>query len=499
MDWEAFYNSFRQPDFIPGYEIEHRLGGGAFGEVYKARKQSIGKSYAIKFLKIDDGAQKDAIERELEQVRHFAAIDHPNLVTIEDMGTVLDVPYLVMGYAGELTLGRRQKRGDLSREQALSFFIQTCRGVLALHDRRLVHFDLKPGNVFLHGDVARVGDYGLSKLMTDGRMTLSFGRGTPHYMAPEMVKGRADHRADIYSLGVMLFESVAGRVPYEIKSSVGIVLRQDDTPPEFPDDYPADLRIVTERCLRLDPEDRYDDVAALLEALGQTARRGDSIRLDQVQDEARPLSLPERAFAGGVGATAGVADPAGAAKPGEIRQTAAELTRGAVEVARGVWDGLRTVKGSSSTVALEAEAARRTGDGATPENESSSTVSTAGVGRGLNTEQEPRHAGSSDGPLPGAEATPTPAANAGTIPVPPQASGGPIGTLFSTVGLAAEVFFSLVRGVFSTMVGFVWKRHRRIVHSDSTLVSKGLRLGGFYFLLLIGLSILLNIFVQATS
>jgi serine/threonine-protein kinase len=87
--------------------------------------------------------------------------------------------------------------------------------VLALHDRRLVHFDLKPSNVFLKGDVARVGDYGLSKMMTDGRSTLSFGRGTPQYMAPEMLKNRADHRADLYSLGVMLYECLTAKIPYE--------------------------------------------------------------------------------------------------------------------------------------------------------------------------------------------------------------------------------------------------------------------------------------------
>src|SRR5215510_5603388 len=107
MDWEAFYNRFREPNFIPGYEIQNRLGGGAFGEVYKARKHSIGKAYAIKFLKIDDDAQRD----ELEQVRHFAGIDHANLVTIEDMGTVTGVPYLIMGFAGEDTLARRLKQG----------------------------------------------------------------------------------------------------------------------------------------------------------------------------------------------------------------------------------------------------------------------------------------------------------------------------------------------------------------------------------------------------
>ena len=90
LDWEAFYQNFRKPGFIPGYEIQNRLGGGAFGDVYKARKLTIGKAYAIKFLKVEDQAHQAGIERELESVRHFAAIDHPNLVTIEDLGTVLD-------------------------------------------------------------------------------------------------------------------------------------------------------------------------------------------------------------------------------------------------------------------------------------------------------------------------------------------------------------------------------------------------------------------------
>ncbi|MCA8972899.1 MAG: serine/threonine protein kinase, partial [Planctomycetes bacterium] len=205
MDWEVFYNRFREPDFVPGYEIQNRLGGGAFGEVYKARKHSIGKAYAIKFLKIDDEAQRAAIERELEQVRHFAVIDHPNLVSIEDLGSVLGVPYVVMGYAGEDTLARRLRESRMTREQALAIFVQTCRGVLALHDRRLVHFDIKPGNVFLKGDVARVGDYGLSKLVTHSRGSLSMGRGTPYYMAPEMLQRRGDQRSDVYSLGVVLY------------------------------------------------------------------------------------------------------------------------------------------------------------------------------------------------------------------------------------------------------------------------------------------------------
>ena len=120
-------------------------------------------------------------------------------MTIEDLGVAMDVPYLIMGYAGEETLARRFKRGDLGPEEALRVFVQASRGVLALHERSIVHFDLKPSNVFLRGESARVGDYGLSKLLDSGRMTLSVGRGTPQYMAPEILRGRADHRADIYS------------------------------------------------------------------------------------------------------------------------------------------------------------------------------------------------------------------------------------------------------------------------------------------------------------
>ena len=221
VDWESFYSAFRKPGFIPGYEIQNHLGGGAFGEVYKARKTSIGKPYAIKFLKLDEETNRDAIDRELDQVRLFASIDHPNLVTMEDMGVVMEVPYLIMGYAGEQTLARRMKSGDLDPATAMRYFIQACRGVLALHDRRLAHFDLKPGNVFIKGDVARVGDYGLAKLLSEGRQTLSFGRGTPHYMAPEMLKNRADHRADLYSLGVILFESLAGRLPFGSDNRLG--------------------------------------------------------------------------------------------------------------------------------------------------------------------------------------------------------------------------------------------------------------------------------------
>lgn len=483
MDWETFYNNFRQPNFVAGYEIQNRLGGGAFGEVYKARKHSIGKPYAIKFLKVDDSAQRDVVQRELEQVRHFAAIDHPNLVTIEDMGLVLDVPYLVMGYAGEQTLAKRMARGDLDRRTALSYFVQACRGVLALHDRRLVHFDLKPGNIFIHGDVARVGDYGLSKLMTEGRLTLSFGRGTPHYMAPEMLRGRADHRSDIYSLGVILYESIAGKVPFEAESSSGIVIRSEERGPEFPDDFPTDLRKVAECCLRVDAADRYENVADLLEALGQSARRGDSIRIDHLPagtpaslaartaDPARePLRLPDSPFVPHPDAETPTARQELAQGADELRSTAAEFARGAVEVARGVWDGLKTPRGADSSP-LEPEPGPRPerapeGSGDLPASGASAAELPPVVGSG------PRPVFAS-------------AAAGGTIPVPPRGSGGIFGALKAAVVLAVEVFLALMRGLFRWLKGGFALARGRVHTQNSSLLWKIVRLAAFFLFLAI--------------
>ncbi len=444
-DWESFYNCFRKPSFIPGYEIQNRLGGGAFGDVYKARKQSIGKAYAIKVLKIEDEAQREAVERELEAVRHFAAIDHPNLVTIEDLGTVMGVPYLIMGYAGEDTLARRLKAGALDRDTAMLFFVQVCRGVLALHDRRLVHFDLKPSNVFLKGDVARVGDYGLSKLLTDGRMTLSFGRGTPQYMAPEILKNRADHRADIYSLGVILYEALASRLPFADDVQGGLVLREEDRPPGFPEGFPARLRPPIERCLRLGPESRYATVGELLEDLGQTARQGDSVRLDW-DAAARASSAPSN---GGTTVAPGVA----AAEPQEVRSTASDLARGAAAVARGMWDGIRGVEevGAEASAPGPAELVPLVGPRGAGTTLADAREDARARARDVIAALPARRAGDAfalvyDAPTPESPALDLSPMGA-TIPVPPRVEGGLVGTFVATAVIALEVLASLLAGL----------------------------------------------------
>lgn len=288
IDWESFYRDYRKPGYVPGYEVVNKLGGGVFGMVYKARKESIGKDYAIKFLKVDDEVVRDAVVRELESVRFFAQVDHPNLVSIEDKGEVDGIPYIIMSYAGDDTLRKRLDGGRFTRDEALRYFIQAARGVQALHERSLVHFDLKPANIFLKGDIARVGDYGLSKLVTESRNSLSFGRGTPYYMAPEMLQRRGDQQSDIYSLGVILYECLTGDVPFKGDSEWEVLKKHETAPVSFPAGMGDTERRVIARCLAKLPDERFSSVAELLHALDAPASLGESLVLPPLRPAPSP-------------------------------------------------------------------------------------------------------------------------------------------------------------------------------------------------------------------
>jgi hypothetical protein len=271
---------------VPGYTITHKLGGGAFGIVFRAQKQSIGKDYAIKFLKLEDGEVARAVMLELEQVQHFAQVDHPNLVAIEDKGVASGIPYVVMGYAGSTTLRDRLPCKPEERPELLGLFLQACRGVQALHDRSLVHFDLKPGNVFLKGSVARVGDYGLSRLLTHSQASLTMGRGTPYYMAPELLRRKGDWRSDLYALGVMLYEILAGDVPFTGDNEWEVLKKHEQQPPRIPPELPANQRMALHRALAKDPEERLQSVGELMELLGASVSAGEAL------SEVRPAEPP---------------------------------------------------------------------------------------------------------------------------------------------------------------------------------------------------------------
>ena len=264
MDWEGFFRRFREPGFVPGFQIENKLGGGVFGEVYRARKLSIGKPYAIKFLKLADEGARDDLFRELQQVEHFAQVDHPHLVSIEDKGEVLGIPYIVMNFAGDETLKVRLSSAPLPPADAGTLFRQILDGVGALHERSIIHFDLKPANIFLKGDVARVGDYGLSKLVTESARTLSMGRGTPAYMAPEMLHRKGDARSDVYSLGAIFYEMLSGDPPFRGDSEWEVLKKHETAPVVYSDRVPTQWRPFLDRALAKDPDARFPDAGSML-------------------------------------------------------------------------------------------------------------------------------------------------------------------------------------------------------------------------------------------
>lgn len=324
VDWESFYRNYRKPGYLPGFEIVNKLGGGMFGLVFKARKESIGKDYAVKFLKVDDDTVRDAVLREIENVSFFAQIDHPNLVSIEDRGSVDGIPYLIMSYAGEETLQKRLQHGGMSRQEALHIFAQAARGVQALHDHSLVHFDLKPANIFLKGDVARVGDYGLSKLVSASRNSLSFGRGTPYYMAPELLQRRGDARSDVYSLGIVLYECLYGTVPFRGDSEWEVLRKHETAAPEFPaDSLPGDREIIA-RCLAKRPEDRFQSAAELLRALQAPVALGESLWLRSPPVPPGPVAGEPAGVRPGVGTGAPPWGDDALVEPGTDRPDAAE-------------------------------------------------------------------------------------------------------------------------------------------------------------------------------
>ena len=292
MDWEGFFRDYRKPDFIPGYTILNKLGGGVFGDVYKAKKTSIGKFYAIKFLKLQDERLSEQVIRELDSVDHFAQVDHPNLVSIEDRGEVGGIPFIVMNYAGDETLKSLLRGGALDEGRANVLFRQIVQGVKALHEHSIVHFDLKPANIFINGDVARVGDYGLSKLMSESRGTLSMGRGTPYYMAPEMLRRKGDARSDVYSLGVIYYEMLMGDVPFKGDSEWEILKKHETEPVVIPDTMPASVAAFLRQALDKDPERRFRNAGALLTAF-EAVVGGPSSSTGQhqtVQTPYRPLA-----------------------------------------------------------------------------------------------------------------------------------------------------------------------------------------------------------------
>jgi tRNA A-37 threonylcarbamoyl transferase component Bud32 len=258
------------------YELIAPIGAGGMGEVYRARDSRLGRDVAIKILPREYADSEDRRRRFESEARAAAAVDHPNVLVVHDAGTEGGTPYIVFELLEGETLRRRLARGALPVAQAVELAAQIAHGLAAAHARGITHRDLKPDNIFVTpGDRAKILDFGLAKTArTDGVASTAPGTvlGTAGYMSPEQVRGEAlDQRTDLFALGAILYEALAGRPSFDGRSAVDVMhaILNDEPPPLAT--VPAPVERIVRRCLVKDRGERYQsahDLAFQLDGLG---------------------------------------------------------------------------------------------------------------------------------------------------------------------------------------------------------------------------------------
>ncbi len=291
------------------YEVVAAIGEGGMGTVYRVRHTTLARIFAMKVLK-KDLARDDALAaRFLQEAKATAAVKHPQIVAINDFGRLADDrPYFVMEHLGGRTLSQAIRvEGALAPAFAARIAERVARAVGAAHQANIVHRDLKPENVFLldvAGDHVRVVDFGASMIVGASRLTKTgVVFGTPHYMSPEQATGHTvDQRADVYALGVVLYEMLTARLPFEADTFMGVITQHMfvlPSPPSMAMRQGVALGALDAICMRAlekDPNKRYLTMTALADDLHAAFQDGSAppvTRSSSIgdRDRARPLLM----------------------------------------------------------------------------------------------------------------------------------------------------------------------------------------------------------------
>jgi serine/threonine-protein kinase len=278
----------KQGDLLAGkFRVERVLGAGGMGVVVEATHVTLKDRVALKFLRAPRFADDTTIARFLREAQAAAKIKSPHVARVVDVGTLDNgSPYMVMEFLEGTDLGTvLEQSGVLPVETAVSYTLQTCEALAAAHAARVVHRDIKPSNLFLtqgpdKTPLIKVLDFGISKLLDANSLSGSItetqrAMGSPSYMAPEQMRSarRVDGRADIWSVGVVLYELLTGQLPFTaetVPELYALILDSSSVPSPMRagrEHLPAELERVVLKCLAKDPEQRFRDVAELAEAL----------------------------------------------------------------------------------------------------------------------------------------------------------------------------------------------------------------------------------------
>ena len=264
----------KENDQIQGrYRLKEPIGKGGMAEVWCATDERLARPAAIKFLAPQFHEDAEFLVRFFSEAQSVAQISHPNVVQVLDFGDFEDRPYLVMEYVGGGSVADLAGR-PLLPERAMEIVSEAARGAGAAHGLGLIHRDIKPANILLTDEgLAKLADFGIASSLHGERLTATGQAiGSPHYLSPEQASGTGCTPAsDVYSLGVVLYELLTGRPPFDADNITAIAIAHVDQQPEPPSTYLPDIDPALEelvlRCLAKDPADRYPDGNALAVAL----------------------------------------------------------------------------------------------------------------------------------------------------------------------------------------------------------------------------------------
>jgi eukaryotic-like serine/threonine-protein kinase len=282
------------PDKVSHYRILEKLGAGGMGEVYLAEDMKLGRKIAIKILSEEFTTNKDRLHRFEQEASAASNLNHPNILTIHEMGIDGGRHYIATEFIDGVTLRRKMAASQLETHTILDIAVQVASALEEAHAAGIVHRDIKPDNIMVRRNgYVKVLDFGLAKLTETVDRSPSDGEaatrvlvqtdagvvmGTSHYMSPEQARGKpVDARSDIWSLGVVIYEMIAGRTPFEGETSTDVIvaITQKEPPPiaRFAPDVPPELEWIVMKALRKDRDERYQTIKELITDLKRLKQR----------------------------------------------------------------------------------------------------------------------------------------------------------------------------------------------------------------------------------
>ena len=252
------------------YEILSKVGAGGMSDVYKAKDHILSRFVAIKVLKQEFSEDSSFVTKFRAEAQSAAGLEHPNIVNIYDVGSENGMYYIVMEYVEGITLKTYiEKKGQLSFKESASIAIQVARGIESAHNKNIIHRDIKPQNIIISTEgKVKVTDFGIAKATSSNTIS-SDVMGSVHYASPEQARnGFVDGRSDIYSLGIVMFEMVTGRVPFDGETTVAVALQhlQEEIarPSKYAPDLPISFEKIILKCTQKTPDRRYQTIEELL-------------------------------------------------------------------------------------------------------------------------------------------------------------------------------------------------------------------------------------------